>query len=120
MSAAGAIVLFSSLKIKKFVMQIINQSVSFSAFSGSGPQSTNTSVSFPSAITQVTAVLTGFLAEFSGGNDHHLGLLEITLNVGSISGGTDVPVTIQYGLRDWSGNWDDQYDGQVFFTVIGV
>jgi hypothetical protein len=22
-------------------------------------------------------------------------------------------------LRDWSGNWDDDYDGQVFFAVIG-
>ena len=33
--------------------------------------------------------------------------------------GTAVTVNITYGLRDWSGNWDDQYDGTIFFSVIG-
>jgi hypothetical protein len=98
-------------------MQIINQSVPFGPLSGSGPQSTNVTVNFPSPVTQATAILTGFSAEYSGGNDHHLGRLQITTNVTNITGAS-VIVNIQFGLRDWSGNWDDQYDGQVFFSVI--
>jgi hypothetical protein len=33
--------------------------------------------------------------------------------------GSTVRVTATFGLRDWSGNWDDRYEGQVFFTVVG-
>lgn len=32
---------------------------------------------------------------------------------------TTVRVTATYGLRDWSGNWDDDYEGTVFFAVVG-
>jgi len=38
------------------------------------------------AVSQATAILTGFLVEFSGGNDHHLGQLDIQVN---ISGGVN-------------------------------
>jgi ribosomal protein S9 len=77
-------------------------------------------VTFPTPVTQATAILTGFITEFSGGNDHHLGQLDIQVVVpgGGVSG-TSVAVQVTMGLRDWSGTWDDQYDGQVFFTVIG-
>jgi hypothetical protein len=30
-----------------------------------------------------------------------------------------VTIQVTYGLRDWSGNWDDQYDGTINFAVIG-
>ena len=78
-----------------------------------------TSVTFPSAVTQATAILTGFIAEFSNGDDHHLGQLDIQVLVppGGVNG-TNVTVNVTFGLRDWSGNWDDQYDGQIFFSVI--
>ena len=33
--------------------------------------------------------------------------------------GANVVVSATFGLRDWSGDWDDKYDGQVFFTVVG-
>jgi hypothetical protein len=64
--------------------------------------------------------LTGFVVEYSNGNDHHLGQLDVQVAVpaGGIVGNS-VNVNITYGLRDWSGNWDDNYDGQIFFTVIG-
>jgi hypothetical protein len=101
-------------------MQIQTGSVSLSPISGSGPQTLPTTVTMGAPVTQATAILTGFLVEFSGGNDHHLGQLDIQVNVpsGGISGST-VAVQVILGLRDWSGNWDDQYDGQVFFTVVG-
>jgi hypothetical protein len=30
-----------------------------------------------------------------------------------------VRVTATYGLREWSDNWDDRYEGAIFFAVIG-
>jgi hypothetical protein len=100
-------------------MLIQNSSVPFGRLSGSGPQFTTTSVTFPAAVSQATAILTGFIAEFSNGDDHHLGQLDIQVIVpaGGVNG-TNVTVNVTFGLRDWSGNWDDQYDGQIFFSVI--
>ncbi len=101
-------------------MQTTTGSVSFDAFSGSGPRVTSTTVTFPSPVSQAAAFLTGFLAEYSGGDDHHLGQLDVQVAVpaGGINGST-VNIQVTYGLRDWSGNWDDRYDGQVFFAVVG-
>ena len=100
-------------------MQTQISSVSFGAVSGSGPQVTSTTLTFGSAVTQAAAVLTGFTVEFSGGDDHHLGQLDIQVVVpaGGING-TVVAVQVTFGLRDWSGNWDDRYDGQIFFAVV--
>ena len=101
-------------------MQIANSSVNFGAVSGTGPQVTTTTVNLGGSVSQAAAVLSGFIAEFSGGDDHHLGQLDIQVNVpaGGVNGGI-VTVNVTYGLRDWSGNWDDRYDGTVFFSVIG-
>jgi len=99
-------------------MQIVPGTITFGPTSGSGPQVSSTTVTFPSAVTQATAILTGFTAEFSGGDDHHLGRLDVRVSAGPPNG-ADVVVTATFGLRDWSGNWDDKYDGQIFFTVVG-
>jgi hypothetical protein len=99
-------------------MQVINQNFPFGPFSGSGPQTQSQTVTFSSPVTQATAILTGFIAEYSGGNDHHLGQLNVQVSVGAVAGAS-VVVNAQFGLRDWSGNWDDQYDGQIFVSVIG-
>jgi hypothetical protein len=101
-------------------MQIVNSSQTFPVVSGSGPQVSTATVTLPSSVTQATAILTGFLVEYSGNNDHHLGQLDVQVAIpaGGVNG-TAVTVNITYGLRDWSGNWDDQYDGTVFFSVIG-
>ena len=100
-------------------MQIQTASQSFGPVSGNGPQIMTTNVTFPSSVTQATAILTGFIAEFSHGDDHHLGQLDVQVTVpsGGVNGST-VAVNVTFGLRDWSGNWDDQYDGQIFFSVI--
>lgn len=101
-------------------MEIQNSSISFGPFSGSGPRVSPATVTMAAPVTQATAILTGFISQFSDRNDHPLGMLDIQVSVptGGISG-ADVTVEVTFGLRDWSGNWDDQYDGQVFFTVIG-
>lgn len=100
-------------------MQIQSASQPFPRLSGSGPQVVTATVTFPSTVTQATAILTGFIAEFSPRDDHHLGQLDVQVTVpsGGVNG-TNVTVNVTFGLRDWSGDWDDNYDGQVFFSVI--
>jgi hypothetical protein len=101
-------------------MQVQLGSENFGPVSGSGPQISSTTVTFASPVSQATAILTGFLVEFSGGNDHHLGQLDVQVSVPPNGvNGTTVTVQVTYGLRDWSGNWDDQYDGTINFAVIG-
>ena len=101
-------------------MQVQPGSIPFGPLSGSGPQVATTAVTFGSPVSQATAFLTGFITQFSGGDDHHLGQLDIQVMVppGGIAGAT-VNVQVTFGLRDWSGTWDDRYDGQIFFTVVG-
>lgn len=99
-------------------MFVVPQEVTFPTVSGNGPQSQSVTVHMPGAVTQAAAILTGFDVEYSHGDDHHLGRLEVDLDVGAVNG-SDVSVTIRYGLRDWSGNWDDGYDGTVSFAVVG-
>ena len=98
-------------------MQTTNSSWPFPIFSGSGPQVQSVPVNVGSPVTQAVAILTGFTVEFSNGNDHHLGSLQVQVAVTNVSG-TTVTVQVTYGLRDWSDNWDDNYDGTVFFTVV--
>jgi hypothetical protein len=98
-------------------MQIRTGSMTFGRFKGTGPRSSFVDVTFPSAVSQATAILTGVNASFSAGDgDHHPGNLDVRLN-STVSGQT-VRVTSTFGLRDWSGNWDDDYEGQVFFAVV--
>jgi hypothetical protein len=101
-------------------MQIQAAQATFGPVSGSGPQVATQVVNMPAAVTQATALLTGFLVEYSGGNDHHLGQLDVQVIVppNGINGAA-VTVNITYGLRDWSGNWDDGYDGVIYFSVVG-
>lgn len=98
-------------------MQIRTGSITFGRFKGSGPRSSFSDVTFPAAVSQAAAILTGMSAAFSSGDgDHHLGNLDVRLN--STLTGPSVRVTATLGLRDWSGDWDDNYEGQVFFAVV--
>lgn len=98
-------------------MELKASSLDFSQpLSGSGPRTASTTIIFPRAVNTAIAGLTGYLAEFSGGDDHHVGLFEVKLDT-TISDNT-VTVTGAFGLRDWSGNWDDEYDGSIDFVVV--
>jgi hypothetical protein len=98
-------------------MQIINGIAEFGQHKGS-LQSDHLAVTFSGNVVAAVAVLTGFKAKFSPiDGDHHLGLLDVTLNIKQISGPT-VDVGIEYGLRDWSGEFDDRYEGVINFAVL--
>ncbi|KRG70390.1 hypothetical protein [Pseudoxanthomonas dokdonensis] len=99
-------------------MLIRNSNITFNRFEGSGPRQTSTDVDFGAPLSTAAAILTGFNASFSSNDgDHHLGNLDVRLDADVIGNG--VRVTATFGLRDWSGNWDDKYEGQIFFAVVG-
>lgn len=100
-------------------MEIANSSIDFGRFEGSGPRTSTRDVTLSAAVSSASAVLTGFNVQFSSNDgDHHLGNLDIRLRTDLLTG-TNVRVTATFGLRDWSGSWDDRYEGQIFFSVIG-
>ena len=98
-------------------MQIHNDSITFGSAEGSGPRTGFRDIRMLGTLTQATAVLTGFTASFSPSDgDHHLGNLDIRLN--TAIRGSIVRVNVTFGLRDWSGTWDDKYEGRIFFSLI--
>jgi hypothetical protein len=100
-------------------MLVRDGTTSFNRFRGSGPRTTRSEVVFSGPVTQATAIVRGFDVAFSPRNDHHLGQVEIRLEA-TIDplAPQRVNVDVTYGLRDWSNEWDDDYEGEVHFTVI--
>jgi hypothetical protein len=100
-------------------MQIQPSSIIFPSYQG-GEQVMTADVTLPAAVSQATAILTGFDVEFTnhGEGGRPFGMLDIRLDVQGVNGAT-VSVQVSYGLRDWSRNWDDPFDGTIYFTVIG-
>ncbi|ATQ77128.1 hypothetical protein CR152_23380 [Massilia violaceinigra] len=100
-------------------MQILNGNIAFNRRRNEGPRRESTEVVFPTAVTQATALLIGFDAAFSPRDDHHFGNLEIRLETEiDPLAPRRVNVHAVFGLRDWSGDWDDHYEGEVFFSVV--
>ena len=98
-------------------MEISTGSISFPRFRGSGPRTSFQDVTLSVAPTQATAILTGIRAAFTRSDgDHELGNLEARLSTTVTT--NVVRVTATFGLRDWSGDWDDDYEGQLSFAVI--
>jgi hypothetical protein len=102
-------------------MQIVNDSISFNSFEGSGPRSETKIITLPANASRVTALLTGFNAAFSPNDgDHHLGNLDVRVSAKFVPAApsTTVEVKATFGLRDWSNEWDDKYEGVVRFAVV--
>jgi hypothetical protein len=66
---------------------------------------------FTSPVRQAVAILTGVSFGFSPRDDHHLGLVNTRLST-TID---DDVVTVEgvLGVRDWSNEWDDAYEGNI-------
>jgi hypothetical protein len=101
-------------------MEIRTGSVSFNRFRGSGPRTDRGEVIYSTPVTQAAAFLRGFDVAFSKpAGDHHLGKLEVGLVAGiDPLAPQRVNVDVTYGLRDWSGDWDDSYEGEIRFVVV--
>jgi hypothetical protein len=66
-------------------------------------------------VLRAVAGLTGYAAQFLP-DDHHLGRFHVRLTTSIIA--NTVSVSGTFGLRDWSGDWDDDYAGTVNFVVL--
>ena len=96
-------------------MEMRRSSVTFPRMRGSGPRVAQSSINFGRSVQRAVAGLVGFSSGFRG-DDHHLGNLNLRLDTAIDDDVVNVSVT--YGLRDWSGNWDDDYHGVIQFVVL--
>lgn len=100
-------------------MQVVNASAVFPSIKNAAQIPQDVLVTFPAAVTQAAAILTGFDVQFTRSDgDHHLGQLDVRVGTAPPSGNA-VTVTVNFDLRDWSNERDDAYQGEVFFSVIG-
>jgi len=76
-------------------------------------------VEFATAPTQVTAILSGFRVWFQDPSDRDLGSLEVRVGVPVRLTDTRYQIPVTFGLRDWSGDWDDEHGAEVRVAVIG-
>lgn len=92
-------------------------SLSFGSSKGSGPRKASQVFNFTSPVSQAIAILTGTSFGFSEeDDDHHLGRIVTKLDR-SID---DDVVTVEgtFGVRDWSNDWDDKYEGSMQFVLL--
>jgi hypothetical protein len=100
-------------------MEIQTGTISFNRAKGFGPRTDEAEVVFSGPVTQATAFLRGFDVAFSPRDDHHFGKLEVGLEATiDTLAPQRVNVDVTYGLRDWSNNWDDNYEGEIRFVVV--
>jgi hypothetical protein len=100
-------------------MEVRTGTISFNRFKGSGPRTDRGEVIFSGSVTQAAAFLRGFDVAFSPRDDHHLGKLEVGLEATIDQLAPQrVNVDVTYGLRDWSSEWDDNYEGEIHFVVV--
>ena len=81
------------------------------------PQSATLAAVFPTAVSRAEAAINGFDIGYTNG-DHHLLRTQIDTFVSVFSGSGTVNVTVNFSLRDNSGNFDDPYSGFVEVVVI--
>ncbi len=96
-------------------MQIRETSISFPVVRGSGPQQASSTLIFPRDVTKAVAAIRGYQIGYVG-EDHHVGLLQVDLDT-QINANV-VEIQGKLGCRDWSGNWDDEYNGSILITVL--
>ena len=97
-------------------MEINTGSINFGRDRGSGPRTATDTITFAADVAQATAILTGADFGFSPNDDHHLGVVDLKVDATFL--GPVVTVTATLGVRDWSDNWDDDYEGAVHYAVI--
>lgn len=90
-------------------------SISIPTTRGSGPRLGYATVVFPRQVTKAVAAIRGYQIGYHG-EDHHVGILQV--EVESTVNANVVELTGRLGCRDWSGHWDDEYNGSINATVF--
>lgn len=98
-------------------MDLRTSSFDFPPVTGS-PQSATQVVTFPRAVREVAVGILGYSTAYVG-SDHHLGRLQVEVNVGiDPADATKVEVTGDFQLRDYSGSLDDSFTGNVQWALV--
>ena len=92
--------------------------VLFASARGVGPRVEPVTIPLGTSVRDATAVLTSFHVAFTRPDDHHFGQLNLAVKVDTVDSQGNVRVNCTYGLRDWSDEFDDAYEGVVSFFVI--
>jgi len=96
-------------------MEIRETSLSFPVTRGSGPRTASATIVFPRQVNRAVAAIRGYQVGFVS-DDHHVGVLQVELET-QINANV-VIVNGRLGCRDWSGNWDDEYNGSMLVSVL--
>lgn len=99
-------------------MDIRTSAFDFPRTGEAGPIGAQASFTFPRRVLRATVGMAGYAAAFEG-DDHHLGRLTVELR-SSIDAADDTRVTVDgsFALRDWSGEFDDDYSGRIDYVVL--
>jgi len=97
-------------------MEVRTSTLSFPRARDIGPRTELAAFNFPRPVRQAVAGLVGTEFGFSPRDDHHLGLVNVRLST-SISNDL-VTVEGTFGVRDWSGEYDDDYEGSIQFVLL--
>jgi hypothetical protein len=98
-------------------MEVRTGTLTFPSASGIGPHPATQDVLFSAPVRQAVAGLVGTGFGFSqSGGDHHLGLVNVRISTTTLN--DVVTVTGTFGVRDWSGEYDDPYEGTIQFILL--
>lgn len=97
-------------------MEIRSGTLSFPRARDIGPRVDRMTFNFTNPVRQAVALLTGTNFGFSRRDDHHLGMVNTRLS--TLIDDDVVTVEGTFGVRDWSDNWDDAYEGTIQFLLL--
>lgn len=97
-------------------METRSGAIVFERGRGNGPRTAQQTFNFNQPVNQAVAILSGTNFGFSPSDDHHLG--KVTARLDTAIDDDVVTVTGTFGVRDWSGNWDDNYEGSLQFLLL--
>jgi hypothetical protein len=97
-------------------MEIRSGTLTFPRARDIGPRTDLASFVFASPVERAVAGMVGSTFGFSPRDDHHLGV--VNLNVVASIDANVVTVEGTFGVRDWSGEFDDDYEGTIQFVVL--
>src|SRR5215470_7192368 len=104
-------------RIRRTSVEQRTGSLTFPRLDGIGPRTDTQVFNFTAPVKQAVAILTGTNFGFSREDgDHHIGRITTLLDVVV----DDDVVTVQgtFGVRDWSDDWDDEYEGSLQFVLL--
>src|SRR5262245_1703544 len=95
----------------------MHRSAHFDPSAGSGPREVIDTLFFPRPVREIITGFAGYSVSFPGSADGRpFGRLVVEVGKPEFTG-KEAQVACRFGLRDWSGDWDDAYAGVIDYIV---